>query len=91
MFNGLSNDSKLMYRLCTGLVDGDLSDVAHLKIGKVSSARWITFGARFVLHLFHFPNINIKNTHFLFLIIQFSLKLEFASFRLFKGGEQAFF
>ena len=48
MLARLSTDSKRMYELCVGVVDGNLEKVKHLKLGKTSGARWITFGARSV-------------------------------------------
>ena len=42
----MNNDGKLMYRLCTGIEDGNVDTVKDLRIGPLCSARWLTFGAR---------------------------------------------
>lgn len=68
MYKGLSNDSKLMYDLCTGIADGSIEKVKDRRIGKVSSARWITFGARFVHYCNQAESSNFEDLLQVFII-----------------------
>ena len=49
-----------MYSVCVGVVAGDLDagprKVSQLRIGPYCSARWITFGARYVFS----PNLQLS-------------------------------
>lgn len=45
----MSTDAQLMYDMCVGIVDGEIPEgVAKRTIGQEFSARWITFGTRFI-------------------------------------------
>ena len=42
----MSRDQKLIYQLCIGIEDGDISQVSSWRIGPMHQARWLTFAAR---------------------------------------------
>ena len=46
VFAKMSRDKKLVYLLCIGIEEGDISKVYKWKIGHMHQARWLTFAAR---------------------------------------------
>ena len=73
----MNNDGTLMYRLCIAIEDGDASEVAHLRIGPLYGARWLTFGARLLRLYISQPNVSAYDKEVIARMTNYIMKVYF--------------